>query len=70
MLTLDPPPRRAVVPDGPAARAAMIRTAMADPGVAATRSAVAAALLPSAVVDPAGFDTTQFHAIPQVAAHV
>ncbi|KXK63726.1 hypothetical protein AWW66_01840 [Micromonospora rosaria] len=70
VITLAPPPRRPVVPDGPAARASTIRTAMADPGVAATRSAVAAALLPSAVLDTAGFDTTQFHAIPQVAAHV
>ncbi|MFI6820064.1 DUF6603 domain-containing protein [Micromonospora sp. NPDC050187] len=70
VLTLSPPPRRPVVPDGPAARATTIRAAMADPVVAATRSAVAAALLPSAVLDPAGFDTTQFHAIPQVAAHV
>ncbi|MEV0325850.1 DUF6603 domain-containing protein [Micromonospora echinospora] len=70
VITLAPPPRRSVVPDGPAARATTIRTAMADPGVAATRSAVAATLLPSAVVDTAGFDTTQFHAIPQVAAHV
>ncbi|MFY1702887.1 DUF6603 domain-containing protein [Micromonospora sp. WMMA1923] len=69
-IALDPPPRWQVAPDEPAARAATIEQTITAPTVAAARAGVLAALLPSARVDLAGFDTSQFHAIPQVAAHV
>ncbi|WP_434740475.1 DUF6603 domain-containing protein [Micromonospora sp. SH-82] len=67
-ITLDPPASSPVVAAEPAARAAIIEQAIAAPTVAAARAGVLAALLPSTEIDLTGFDTSQFHAIPEVAA--
>ncbi|MFI6763481.1 DUF6603 domain-containing protein [Micromonospora sp. NPDC050417] len=62
----------AAVPDAggtDADRAKLITGSLRTPAVAAARADVLAALLPDASVDLTGFDTSQFHEIPRVAAH-
>ncbi|WP_433349689.1 DUF6603 domain-containing protein [Micromonospora sp. CA-111912] len=53
-----------------AERAKLITGSLGTPAVAAARAGVLAALLPDATVDLTGFDTSQYHEIPRVAAHV
>ena len=64
-----PPPRYGRSADGDTARAAAIGRGLADPTVAAARSAIVDAALKGAVTDLAGFDTSQFLQTPQVAIH-
>ncbi|MFF0717417.1 DUF6603 domain-containing protein [Micromonospora sp. NPDC003816] len=53
-----------------AERAKLIVGSMTAPTVAAARAGLLTDLLPDASVDLTGFDTSQFHEIPRVAAHV
>ncbi|MFK3978811.1 DUF6603 domain-containing protein [Micromonospora sp. NPDC050397] len=62
----------AAVPDAPGTdpeRTKQVTDTFRSPAVAAARAGVLAALLPHASVDLTGFDTSQFHSIPRVAAN-